>query len=63
MRTQIIGMQRIDAHEGEFVRVLNKNVCTYCPFKKICLVETSGEDSTLVRRYDYKETDYGYDDE
>lgn len=63
IRTQIIGMQRIDAHEGEYVRVLNKNVCTYCQFKKLCLVETQGEDSTLVRQFDYTRTDYGYDDE
>lgn len=63
MKTQIVMMHKIAEHEGEYLRVLNKNICTYCPFKKICLIETNGEDASLVRQYDYVKTDYGYDDE
>lgn len=63
MMPQIQMMHKIDEHEGEYLRVLNKNICTYCPFKKICLVETNGEDATLIKQFDYVTTDYGYDDE
>lgn len=63
MQVQITMMHKIDQHDGEYLRVLDKNICTYCPFKKICIVETNGEDSTLIRQFDYITTDYGYDDE
>lgn len=63
MKTQIVMMHKIDEHAGEYLRVLDKNVCTYCPFKKICIVETNGEDATLIKQFDYVTTDYGYDDE
>ena len=63
MLPQIQMMHKIDQHEGEYLRVLNKNICTYCPFKKICLVETNGEDASLIKQFDYVTTDYGYDDE
>lgn len=63
MKTQIVMMHKIDEHEGEYLRVLDKNICTYCPFKKICIVETNGEDATLIKQFDYVTTDYGYDDE
>lgn len=62
MSVQIEMMNRIASHKGPYLRVLNKNMCSYCPFKKICLVETMGEDSSLVRQFDYTRTDYDYDE-
>lgn len=62
MGVQIEMMNRIAKHDGPYLRVLNKNMCSYCPFKKICLVETMGEDSSLVRQFDYTRTDYDYDE-
>lgn len=56
---QVSKMHKVSAHEGEYQRNLGY-ACARCSFKPICAMEIRGDDSTLTRKVDYVESDYGY---
>lgn len=58
--SQVAKMKRIANHEGPYIRSAGSYTCKRCPMLKICVVETRGDDSTLLREMDYEKNTYTY---
>lgn len=58
--SQVAKMKRIANHEGPYIRSAGSYTCKRCPMLKICVVETRGDDSTLLRQMDYEKNEYTY---
>lgn len=46
--------------KDESTRVLSTMVCKSCSFKYLCTTELNGEDSTLMRKVEFRSNSYGY---
>jgi hypothetical protein len=52
-------IDKIKAHEGEFVRNVGYG-CKFCSFVDLCGLEMNGEDSTSLKAVDFVPNTYGY---
>ena len=58
--SQVAKMKRIANHTGPYIRSAGSYTCKRCPMLKICVIETRGDDSSLVRQHDYELNTYTY---
>lgn len=61
-----IANRKLAAARGEDVpttRVLSTMVCKSCSFKSLCASELNGEDTTLMKKVEFRKNSYGYSEE
>lgn len=54
------GKSTVDIEDG-ITRSSSKFNCEYCPFVELCYTEASGQDSTVMRKANFRKNSYGYD--
>ena len=49
--------------QSEITRTQNSMICKSCSFRALCINDINGEDSTLMRKVEFRPNSYGYSEE
>ena len=60
--TEVVAVKRMDPEDASsaVMRNISKFNCEYCPFIRMCKLDLIGEDTTIMRKTEFKKNSYGY---